>query len=302
MGLVGLVDIDQTNFPNLVLMKLSAHFKAKGWETELLKPEDIMGGLNLFKSYDKLYGACTFTKNAVLARDIEAQGVHVAGTGTGKTEVLPDEIEHVMPDYALYGIHDTAYGFLTRGCPRGCPFCIVAGKEGKRSRKVANLAEWWGGQKNIVLCDPNLLACKEHRIDLLHQLAESGAWVDFSQGLDVRLMDDEAIEAVNACKVSRLHFAWDNPKDTRTKECLARVAKKLKKQDKRERIVYVLTNYWSTLDEDLARVYWLRDHGFNPYVMVYDKENAQQKVRRLQRWCNNRIIFATCQKFEDYKG
>ena len=299
MPLIGLVDVDQTKFPNLVLMKLSAYFKAQGYETELMKPADVMLGLNLFKSFGKLYGACTFTKNAAIAKALEGQGVHIAGTGTGKKEVLPQNIEHIMPDYSLYGIKDAAYGFLTRGCPRGCPFCIVAGKEGKRSRKVADLSEWWDGQTNIVLLDPNLLAC-EDRTELLQQLADSGARVDFSQGLDVRLMDDEAIEAINCIKTSMLHFAWDNPKDTHTKECLANVAKKLKLQDDRKRRVYVLTNFWSTFEEDLARVYWLRENGYDPFVMVYEKDTAPRQIRRLQRWCNNKFIFRTCKRFEDY--
>lgn len=96
-------------------------------------------------------------------------------------------MEHIYPDYSLYPslTKDTAYGFLTRGCPRGCHFCIVSGKEGRASRKVADLSEWWRGQKNIKLLDPNLLACREH-MDLLGQLADSEAWVDFTQGLDCR--------------------------------------------------------------------------------------------------------------------
>ena len=300
MNIIGLVDVDQTNFPNLVLMKLSAHFKAQGYETELMKPDDVMGGLNLFKSFGKIYGACTFTKNAAIAKALEGQGVHVAGTGTGKKEILPQNIEHIMPDYSLYGIKNTAYGFLTRGCPRGCPFCIVAGKEGKKSRKVADLSEWWNGQKNIVLLDPNLLAC-EDCTDLLQQLANSKAKVEFSQGLDARLMTDEIVEIINHIRTSMLHFAWDNPRDEAIKEKFAWLDKKLRIHDKTDRVVYVLTNYWSTLDEDLMRIYWLREHRFNPYVMIYDKEHAPRQVRRLQRWCNNRIIFGACNRFEDYK-
>lgn len=80
---------------------------------------------------------------------------------------LPYEIEHIYPDYSLYPVHtgygqalntQTAYGFLTRGCPRNCDFCHVGQKEGLRSRKVADLSEFWNGQGNIELMDPNLLA------------------------------------------------------------------------------------------------------------------------------------------------
>ena len=299
--MIGLIDVDQTGFPNLALMKLSAWYKAHGEQTALLKPSDVLTGANLFQPYDKLYGACVFTRNAEIAKALQVQGVHVGGSGIGSKEVLPDEIEHMMPDYSLYGITDTAYGFLTRGCPRGCPFCIVANKEGRASRKVADLSEWWSGQKHIVLMDANILASRD-RLDLLKQLADSKAMVDYSQGLDARLLDDDVITLINATRTKRLHFAWDNPRDTRTRDCLELASQKLRIKDASRRAVYVLTNYWSTLQEDLYRVYWLREHHFDPYVMIYDKEHAPRQIRRLQRWCNNRIIYGACKRFEDYEG
>lgn len=128
------------------------------------------------------------------------------GTGYGLDNTLPDEIEHQYPDYSLYGITDTAYGFLTRGCPRHCPFCIVGDKEGLVSRKVADLSEFWNGQKNIILCDPNLLACKD-RMNLLKQLADSKATVEINQGFDARLLDDEVIDAMNEIKLSMVTFS-----------------------------------------------------------------------------------------------
>lgn len=296
---IGLVDVDSHNFPNLVLMKLSAWHKAKGNNVFLLKPDDVLKGGNLFCEYDKMIGACVFTENKDIAEKLEDCGVHIAGTGTGKAETLPDEIEHIMPDYSLYGITDTAYGFMSRGCPRGCPFCIVAGKEGKQSRKVADLAEFWNGQKEIKLLDPNLLAC-EQSIDLLRQLQESGAWVDFTQGLDVRLMTDKVQEIICNLKIKMIHFAWDNPKDKKTKDMLARFRENTSFDFRRLR-VYVLTNFWSSHEEDLSRVYWLRANGYDHYVMVYDKKNAPKQTRRLQRWVNNKFIFRSCERFEDYE-
>lgn len=297
---VALVDIDSHNFPNLVLMKLSAWHKSKGDNVSLVSPDEILNGMNLFTPYDKIYGACVFDWNKGIAEKLESIGVEVGGSGTGKADTLPHEIEHIMPDYSLYGITDTAYGFLSRGCPRGCPFCIVAGKEGKRSQKVADLSEWWAGQKNIKLLDPNLLACADAK-DLLKQLVASGAWVDVTQGMDARLLNAENIELINSLKVKMLHFAWDNPKDKLCQEALARFAK-LNKLDLRRRRVYVLTNYWSTLEEDLYRVYWLRDNGYDPYVMVFDKDNAPKKIRQLQRWVNNKFIFRSCDRFEEYQA
>lgn len=210
---IGLIDVDCTSYPNLVLMKLSAWHKSQGDTVDLLNPDDVLGGDSLFNPHDKLIGACVFSKNMRIVEALRAQGADVAGCGTDDKRVLPDEIEHIYPDYSLYGITDTAYGFLSRGCPRDCPFCIVAGKEGKQSRKVADLAEWWSGQKEIKLCDPNLLACPE-RDDLLSQLADSKAMVDVNQGFDARLLTKNVIEKMNQIKFSVLHFAWDNPKDT----------------------------------------------------------------------------------------
>ena len=296
----GLVDVDGHNFPNLVLMKLSAWHKHQGDCVHLLRPDDVLLGGDLFGGYDKLYAACVFTANAEIARRLENVGAEIGGTGTDKTHTLPHEIEHIYPDYALYGDTSTAYGFLTRGCPRACPFCIVAGKEGRESRKVADLSEFWSGEKTIKLLDPNLLAAWEH-MKLLGQLAASRAWVDFTQGLDARLLTAENIDLLNACKVKMLHFAWDNPRDENIQRMLRMFAEKSTVEDYRKRKVYVLTNYWSTHDEDLRRVCWLRENGYDPYVMIYDKQRAPKETRRLQRWVNNKIIFRSCERFEDYR-
>ena len=264
----------------------------------MIKPSDVLQGNNLFYPWEKIIGACVFTDNKDIADRLERMGVQVGGTGTGKDLVLPHEIEHIYPDYSLYGIKDTAYGFLSRGCPRQCPFCIVANKEGTKSVKVADLSEWWSGQKNIVLCDPNILAC-EQSLDLLQQLVDSKAHVDVNQGLDIRLINKENIEILNKMKVNALHFAWDNPKtDLRDKFYFYKEYGAL--NDHRKLRVYVLVNYWSTFEEDLKRVYWLRDNGYDPYVMIYDKKNAPKRIKRLGRWVNSKFIFRACEKFEDY--
>ena len=221
------------------------------------------------------------------------------GTGTNNKHTLPEKIEHCFPDYSLYGIKDKSFGFLTRGCPRHCPFCIVGDKEGLASRKVADLSEFWNGQKYIKLLDPNLLACAEH-MNLLEQLANSGAKVDFTQGLDARKLTRANIDLINNIKIERVHFAWDNPRDKRIPAALRIFLNHTNIKEVKRRTVYVLTNYWSTLEEDLYRVYWLRDNGYDPYVMIYDKPNAPTITRYLQRWVNNKKIFRTVLKFEDY--
>jgi hypothetical protein len=164
------------------------------------------------------------------------------------------------------------------------------------------LSEWWEGQKNITLLDPNILACKQ-KFELLDQLAESKAWVDFNQGLDARFLTEDVIQSLNKVKTKRIHLAWDLMKNyDKIVEGLKLYDQIGKIKDPSKRIVYVLTNFDSTMEENLHRIYTLRDElGHDPYVMVYDKPNAPKEIKRLQRWVNNRFIFKSCERFEDYK-
>jgi hypothetical protein len=292
---IGLIDVDSHNFPNLALMKISAYHKAKGDTVEWCFPLD---------HYDIVYQSKVFDET--YSPDIDwspmADKIIKGGTGYGLDSTLPEEIEHIYPDYSIYPklTKDTAYGFLTRGCPRGCKFCIVASKEGRRSYKVADLSEFWRGQKNISLLDPNILACREHP-DLLQQLIDSKARVDFNQGLDIRLTNEQNIALLNRIRVKEIHFAWDNAKDDLKPYFERYKALAKHKPHGRYGTVYCLTNFGSTMEENLYRIYTLRDLGYNPYVMVYDKPNAPREIKDLQRWCNNRFIFRSCEKFEDYK-
>ncbi len=292
---VGLIDVDSHNFPNLALMKISAWHKRQGDSVEWCLPLNHYDIVYQSKVFDDTYSPdITWTPNA--------DKVIKGGTGYGLDNKLPDEIEHIYPDYSIYPelTTDTAYGFLTRGCPRHCDFCIVGDKEGLMSRKVADLSEFWSGQKNIVLLDPNILACKD-RMDLLDQLIDSRAIVDFSQGLDIRLCTDEVAEKLNRIRVKRLHFAWDNAEQDLT-PFFKRFTEAYNRKSCSGKVVYVLTNFNSTMEQNLYRIYTLRDLGYDPYVMVYDKPNAPKEIRRLQRWVNNRFIFRKCQFFEDYLG
>ena len=277
---VGLIDVDGHNFPNLALMKLSAWHKANGDHVEMAFP--------LYR-YDRVYASKVFS----FSRDLDyvplTDDFGRGGTVYDMTSRLPDEVEHIRPDYSLYGIRDTAYGFLTRGCPRGCPFCIVAGKEGRSAKKVAELSEWWNGEKNIVLMDPNILACPD-RYDLIGQLVDSKAIVDINQGLDVRLLTDQMAKMIQNLRVKRIHFAWDGEDDLTSKFKMA--SEYFCKWIRSHRVtVYVLVNFGTSLDWDLHRVMKLRDMGFDPFVMIYDKEHAPLITRKFARWCNMKAVF-----------
>lgn len=293
---IGLIDVDGHNFPNIALMKISAWHKAQGDAVEWCLPLD---------RYDIVYQSKVFDET--YSPDIEwtpqANKIIKGGTGYGLDNKLPDEIEHIYPDYSIYPelTQDTAYGFLTRGCPRGCEFCIVASKEGRRSYKVADLSEFWRGQRNISLLDPNILACREHP-DLLQQLIDSKACVDFNQGLDIRLTNEQNIGLLNRIKVKEIHFAWDNAKDDLRPYFERYKALAKHKPHGHYGTVYCLTNFGSTMEENLYRIYTLRELGYDPYVMIYDKPNAPKDIRDLQRWVNNKFIFRSCERFEDYKA
>ena len=297
---------DSHNFSSLPLMKLSAYHKAIGDEVEMYMP---------INQYDLVYASKVFSFTDDIDTDsvIQADEVKRGGTGycinvkngrevfdNSKNSSLPREIEHIYPDYALYPQYKYAVGFLTRGCPRNCGFCVVGEKEGLCSKQVADLEEFWRGQKEIKLLDPNILACKDYE-SLLKQLAESKTRVDFTQGIDIRLTNPDNIELLNKIKVTTLRFAWDNPKQDLTKY-FRRFSEHTKIKSDRNKVVYVLTNYNSTLEEDLYRIYKLRELGYSPYVMIYQKENAPREIRRLQRWVNCRWIFHSVDRFEDYKG
>lgn len=113
-------------------------------------------------------------------------------------------------------------------------------------------------------------------------------------------MTNEAdIEDLNHMKIRRLHFAWDNPKDD-LEEKFRMFSKQFRIKDRRRKTVYCLTNFDSTMEENLHRIYVLRDLGYDPFVMVYDKPHAPKEIRDLQRWCNNKYIFQKCPDFRDY--
>ena len=284
--------MDGHRWPNLCLMKLSAYHKKRGNTVEWHDGR---------KRYDIVYMSRVFTDSYSkdYTGNIYADRVVRGGTGYGLDNRLPDEIEHTYPDYALYPqFAGTAYGFLSRGCPRCCGFCIVSEKEGCRAEAVADLCEFWSGEKEIKLLDANLLASPDWE-RLLLQLAGSGAMVDFTQGLDVRLATTEKVDVLNRVRVKMLHFAWDNPEDDLT-GYFKRFAELTNLKDYRRRRVYVLTNYGSSHEQDLYRVYTLRGLGYEPYVMVYEKPTAPPITRRLQRWVNNKWFFHAVPDFHDF--
>lgn len=307
---VGLIDVDGHNFPNIPLMKISAWHKQQGDTVEWYEP--------LFSGHmDKVYMSKVFSFSHDYEYPINADEIVRGGSGylielengkevyhTERDLQLPPEIEHIYPDYSIYPelTKDTAFGFLTRGCPRRCEFCHVGRKEGKRAHKVADLTEFWRGQKKIVLCDPNILACPEHN-DLLQQLVKSKAKVNFNQGLDVRLMNEINIELLKQIKLDTIHIAYDRYSDKETIERKMKMFQEMTgyNKDKGRVMVYILVNFDTTIEQDIERIQFCRSLKFAPYPMIYDKEHADPIYKRLQRWCNNFVFWKT-PTFEEYNS
>ena len=105
-------------------------------------------------------------------------------------------------------------------------------------------------------------------------------------------------------KVNMVHFAWDRYEDKDIVVPKFKQFQEITGWKYQKMTVYCLVNFNTTFEQDLERIYTLREVGYNPFVMVYDKEHTKptDKVRQLQRWANNKILFRSkdCQRFEDY--
>lgn len=305
---IGLIDVDGHNFPKLALMRISAYHKAKGDLVEWWWSD--------FFHYDIVYMSKIFSDeySQDVPEPMNADRVIKGGTGycihlengkevfdKSKNHWLLPEVERMFPDYSLYPQYNFAVSMTSRGCPNRCGFCHVCAKEGRCSYKVADVADFWSGQKEIRVLDPNLTACPDKR-DLMRQYRETGAMIDFTQGLDIRLLDEDDVADINAMRLKDVHFAWDNPRCDLAERFAwyAKVGKK--NRHGRFGTVYCLTNFNSTMEENLYRIYILRELGYAPYVMIYNKPNAPAEVKRLQRWVNNKIVFQAVKKFEEFKG
>lgn len=302
---IGLIDID-SKIPNLVLMKLSAWHKSKGDTVQLLSPDDVLKGQDLFSHPDKMYATLVFDENAsrqarknvVIAKKIALAGVEIGGTGWDLKKSLPAEIEAMKPDYDLYGI-DYGMGFLSRGCIYQCGPCVVWRKEGF----VHHVAWPWElvnpRSKELVIMD-GIFNGSPHWQEKALWLINNGYTVDITQGMSIRLVNKQAAELIKALKHrNKVHFAFDHiayePEVRRGIELLLKTGMRADSLT-----FYILTNYDSTFEQDMQRIAVIEEYGANPYVMIYDKMHAPRKIKDLQRWCNSRPPIRKVCRFEDY--
>ena len=288
---IGLIDVDGHNFPNLALMKLSAYHKIVGDSVEWA----LMWG-----KYDKVFKSKVFTFTPDESHHINADTIFIGGTGYNNNIDLIEEIEHIYPDYSLYGV-ERAYGFLTRGCPNKCSWCIVPDKEGY-IRSNADITEFWRGQRSAVLMDNNILA-SEHGLGQIDKLINLGIKVDFNQGLDASIIanNPEIAELLSRLK-------WDSPLrmacDTDSAiEPVLRATELLRKYNTipSNYFIYLLVK---DVDSALDRANILKKNNLDPFAQPYiDFRNniiPTSEQKRFARWVNHKAIFNSVE-YKDYR-
>lgn len=287
---IGVHNSDKTKFPNLALMKISAWHKKHG---------DLVEWWNPLDRYDSIYSSKVFTfteEDPYLPADTIR-----GGTGYGIYEDLPEEIDGMFPDYSLYPDVDYAIGYLTRGCIRKCPWCIVPKKEGY----IRPYREWTEvarpGKRDIVFMDNNVLA-SDHGIEQMAAMIGQNVRVDFNQGLDARLITPEIAEII-----SRLKWIRNIRMSADTDAMLDVVLEKVRLLESYGVKAYRTFVYILVTDIESAerRCIALRDIGAEPFAQPYrdftNNIEPGEEQKKFARWVNRKEIFKSTKTFADYE-
>jgi hypothetical protein len=295
---IGLIAVDGHNFPNLALMKIATFHKRQG---------DTVEWVNYFERYDKVYISKIFTFTPDIYTYIQANEIERGGTGYDINKKLPAEIDSQQPDYTIYPLSrwyngKTCYGFLTRGCIRECPWCIVPQKEGTIT-PYGDIEDILQGRNTAVLMDNNILAAGEHGILQLEKIAKIGCKVDFNQGLDARLIvsNPDIPKLLSKIKwLNPLRLACDSQAMVTIVEKAAGLLRGAGLKPHRLFAYVLLTDLQSSYD----RINFLKELDIMPFAQPYRDFTPKQVIpgwqRDMARWCNDRIILGTCD-FKDYQ-
>lgn len=294
---IGLVDVDGkgSGYPNLALMKISAYHKAQGDVVEWANP--------MFGNYDKVYKSKVFTFSEDDG-DIYDCEVIKGGTGYDIHTKLPAEIDAMQPDYTIYNIDPKiAYGFLTRGCPNKCKWCVVPIKEGKVQayRDVDDIAV--DGRTTLILMDNNILA-SDYGLAQIEKIIERGYRVDFNQALDARLITPKIAELLAKVKwIDVIRLGCDTPKQV--EEC-ERAMKLIDEARGKPKQYLLYTMLVDDINEAYKRLSHWRDNkrvrlAVQPFRDFNDpRQVIPQWQRDMARWGMRREIYARCD-FKDYE-
>lgn len=293
---VGLMAVD-SNHPNLALMKISAYHKSKGDSVEWYTP---------FDQYDVVYMSKVFSFTEDYRQYMtNAKKIVKGGTGYAIHSRLPEEMEYLVPDYSIYpGIdHKTAYGFLTRGCPNRCKWCVVPEKEGNihKYMDVDQIAV--DGRNKLVLMDNNVLAC-EYGLQQIQKIVDKRLRVDFNQALDARLVTEDIAKLLAKVRwLDFIRFGCDTPKQIT--ECV-RAMDLIDKYRERPGNYMMYTMIDKDINEAYHRLSYFRT--FKRVCIVAqpfrDINNPNQIIPQWQldlaRWSMRREIYKRCD-FKDYE-
>ena len=291
---VGLIDVDGHNFPNLALMKISAWHKSKEDQVEWYNP--LISG-----HCDKVYMSKVFTFTEDYEYFIDADEIEKGGTGYKLYDKnLPEEVDKCFPDYSLYPQYDFAIGFLTRGCIRKCPWCVVPKKEGDL-RPYCNWQNIRRTDTNkIVFMDNNVLA-SEYGIEQIKSMIGQDVRIDFNQGLDARLITDDIAEMLSQVKwIRHIRLACDT---SAMIPIVTEAVQRLGKYGVKPYRIFVYTLI-QDVEEAHERIKALYKLGVEPFAQPYrdfETNYVNPEHKRLARWCNHKAIAKTI-KFEDYNG
>lgn len=299
MARIGLIDVDRTGFPNLAMMKISAYHKALGDEVVWVDP--LFGG-----GFDKVYLSKVFTFSPDYDYPIVADEIERGGTGYDLKKVLPQEIDRIQPDYSIYGIEDTAYGFLTRGCPNRCKWCVVPIKEGKQIPYM-DVDDIACGRKKLILMDNNVLA-SDYGLEQIEKIIKRRYRVDFNQALDARLVTDDIAKMLAQVRwLTPIRFGCDTHRQI--EEC-RRAMQMIDSYRKTPSQYLLYTIIGDDINEDYERLTAFKDNkrvrvNGQPYR---DFNNPNQIIPQWQkdmaRWANRKELYTTCdfKEYEPRKG
>ena len=287
-----LIDVD-SKIPNLALMKVSSYYKAQGKEVGFSVSDPTM-----------IYCSIVFTKNRHKADGLKMYypnaKIDIGGTGYDVYKKLPREIEECSPDYSIYPDCDRYIGFTSRGCIRNCPFCFVPRKEGKFYRLYDTVEEAMekivGNYPNIFkrieLLDNNILSDKDWFMDVSQYIIDHGWKVDFNQGLDIRLLDDEIAKRIAELKpIVDWKFAFDN---INYQEAVLKGIDTLNYNGVNVRsncIFYVYCDGDHAFDDAVRRCRILKEHNALAYAMINPECKFTTRIKQLKRWTRPQIFW-----------
>lgn len=316
---IGLVDVDghahkkkwgATIYPNLALGKLARYHRERGDTVEWAIP---------FYHYDRVYMSKVFNFSPDDLTCYDADEVIKGGTGYDITSRLPDEVDRLQPDYSIWPHvpKDTAYGFLTRGCPNRCHWCVVPRKEGGVAPYMDVDEIAIEGRHKLVLMDNNFLAAGAYTVRQLEKIIERGYAVDFNQALDARLVSPGLAELLAWCKwiAHRIRFGCDTP--GQVVECQRAIDLLQSYGYRGEFFLYTMltdnfaecyqrTRYWWEKNHE-----YRRDHKPNVYIHAQpyrDPDDPTRPIPQWQKdmaqWANKKMIFqvASFENFSPRKG